>query len=214
MLLPALGRAREAAKRASCKNRMKQTSLIILLYVDENNGRFLAKGEVNAPEPTRTVWSQRLIESKVAKSRVTFSCPSLPLCNTGYDYSYAFRHPHTVDQDNYGKSKFDPGTAFMLPQGVADIWYNSHTLYIPVRSKSPSQVFTITDSWIPGSDSQYYTYWDSMSVTTTGIVIPHLGSSNVAFIDGHVVSLKPNDFPSIGINHYFKPNGTTKIPIQ
>jgi len=40
MLLPALSKAKEAAKRISCVNHMKQLGISLLMYVDENDNSF------------------------------------------------------------------------------------------------------------------------------------------------------------------------------
>jgi prepilin-type N-terminal cleavage/methylation domain-containing protein len=40
ILLPALARAREAARRASCANNLKQMGLVFKMYANEHNGKF------------------------------------------------------------------------------------------------------------------------------------------------------------------------------
>ncbi len=48
ILLPALARAREAARRASCANNLKQWALIFKMYSSENRGKF--------PRQSSTTW--------------------------------------------------------------------------------------------------------------------------------------------------------------
>ncbi|MEO5804160.1 MAG: type II secretion system protein [Verrucomicrobiota bacterium] len=51
MLLPGLSRAKEAGKRISCVNNLRQLGLAATLYADDNNGLFPARtlGETNNP---------------------------------------------------------------------------------------------------------------------------------------------------------------------
>jgi len=54
ILLPALARAREAARRASCANNLKQMGIVFKMYANEANGKFPPKtGDL----PFEEVWS-------------------------------------------------------------------------------------------------------------------------------------------------------------
>ena len=68
MLLPALARAKEAGKRISCVNNLKQLGLSVKMYLDENSGRFPPRGV-----PTNR-WPTQLQESY--QSLKILVCPS------------------------------------------------------------------------------------------------------------------------------------------
>src|SRR5262245_59064682 len=47
MLLPALGRAKESARRISCVNNLKQLGLSLRMYVDDSQGRLPPRAHTN-----------------------------------------------------------------------------------------------------------------------------------------------------------------------
>jgi len=55
ILLPALARAREAARRASCANNLKQWGIIFKMYANEANGKF-PNGNITYAVTTGTPW--------------------------------------------------------------------------------------------------------------------------------------------------------------
>ena len=97
MLLPALGMAREKARRAACLNNLKQIGLGIAMYADSYNGRM---PQDLASNPT-LAGSYNLLSNVITSAKI-FTCPSdnaakfqtsYPLTNTvssmAISYSYS-----------------------------------------------------------------------------------------------------------------------------
>src|SRR6476619_2505282 len=76
MLLPALSRAKEAARRTQCLNGLHQMGISLILYADDNNG---VAARANAPH-----WWQVLAPNLGVQNSSQFSrakvlrCPSYP----------------------------------------------------------------------------------------------------------------------------------------
>jgi prepilin-type N-terminal cleavage/methylation domain-containing protein len=68
MLLPALGKAKEAGKRIACNNNLRQLGLAMRMYVDENRGTF-------PPHITASRWPDKFYEL-YGKNLKVLLCPS------------------------------------------------------------------------------------------------------------------------------------------
>ncbi len=68
MLLPALGKAKETARRIACNNNLRQLSLALKLYADDNQGFF-------PPRLLNGRWPQKLYENYAKNTRI-LRCPS------------------------------------------------------------------------------------------------------------------------------------------
>src|SRR5690242_9749985 len=58
LLLPALSKAKSAAKRIQCTNNHKQLATVSLLYAGDNNDWLPAVGQNDPPNTTRKLWVQ------------------------------------------------------------------------------------------------------------------------------------------------------------
>ncbi len=169
MLLPALSRAREAAKASTCVANLKQTSQGARLYADDNDDWWCLH---YAPYATyaNVHWSTRLrmegylgVDPDFNKSKnkpVIFVCPS-----------------------------YEPGV-YKTTGGTYGVWERMELRL--GRVQSPSEGLWFADSLglsngVPREQS-YYIYRDSSSASTRLIHTRHMDRANIAYGDGHVAS--------------------------
>ncbi len=74
MLLPALSKAKERAKRTSCINNVKQLTYAVLMYSDDYGGRFQSDGNINPHWYSITFRDTYHKQYNVPRS--SFYCPS------------------------------------------------------------------------------------------------------------------------------------------
>ena len=64
MLLPALSRAKSKARQISCLNNARQLGLGVMVYVDDNRGRFPPSADYGMPtEIPERIWTMKLLPS-------------------------------------------------------------------------------------------------------------------------------------------------------
>lgn len=89
LILPALQKAREQAKRANCKNNLRQIVMACLFYAEKNKGKLPANGATY--DESTVEGSFNLLRNREALSAGIFICPSYNLIDS---YGY---YPNTND---------------------------------------------------------------------------------------------------------------------
>ena len=99
MLLPALGQARESARRAFCVSNLKQIHLFMSTYAVDNDGILAGNNYMNSPSAVNLAWTEPSLTSMQSVIHINpyidprkwnsqgkvFFCPSAPLSRNWSD---------------------------------------------------------------------------------------------------------------------------------
>ncbi len=187
MLLPALSKAKEKAKKASCYNNLKQMGLGVILYAEDNNGR-IPRG--NAP-----FWWQMFIPylggTAAARDQYgrikVYTCPSFPDKRQVMCY--------VVNAWQFSNPRDRTGTEITTPSNIDRVQNPVETAYFADNENGAWRpVFTLTniigsedlnDVWSPS----HLPYSSPLSPRPSGdrrvAAKRHGEGSNLLFFDGH-----------------------------
>jgi prepilin-type processing-associated H-X9-DG protein len=221
LLLPALGRAKAAAKRVSCACNLHQIGVALKMYVDEFRKYPVFGGRVSFPTPPpnyrTTYWDSTLLPY-VRENLGTFLCPAQ--FSTNYNVwtnwtmvdrfgtiwpnrSYGYNaHGYTVVEGPNPPSKWRGLDATHNDEVLT----SSPTVYlVEAQVVAPSDMIAFTD-YDPTLDDDGdgdlhpdYLAW----LTLSGI--RHSGRANVAFCDAHIEfspRIKKNNFVPFNYDVY------------
>ncbi|MHC1766532.1 MAG: type II secretion system protein [Verrucomicrobiia bacterium] len=210
MLLPALGRAKSKGERIVCLNNLKQISLFMQLYTDENEDTFPAHRNQNlntdAAGPSLTNWWGTTIVPFSGGRSNLFKDPSIKgkrlddgtrwqwkfdchLVGYGYNGWFLGRHPYGPANSSVG------GVRFSVPSSFKRSGIVSPAENLVVADKAP---YGNPPSWASSL------WWESSCMDPAVVarsVFPtyegvepkrHLGTAVVGFNDGHAEARKSN----------------------
>jgi prepilin-type N-terminal cleavage/methylation domain-containing protein/prepilin-type processing-associated H-X9-DG protein len=126
IILPALSGARRQASTVQCSSNMRQIATAMLMYVQDNKGRFPAAGMPPLPNiyPNGWWWPNELVRQGYIKTPGinVYKKPGSALTDKQYNRANPFRCPEGVDED------YSQGVNF--PQGdyPTDAFCNGYTL--------------------------------------------------------------------------------------
>jgi prepilin-type processing-associated H-X9-DG protein/prepilin-type N-terminal cleavage/methylation domain-containing protein len=177
MLLPALSKARETARKIACVNNQKQVGVIFMLYVDDAEGWYpqYYRGASDGAELGDRYWTQRFEKRGYIADRNICFCPS---CPQGEDRDWLWDHGYTT----YG---YSIGLCFDYSKPISQRIRAARTQEL----KDPTRTILAVDAYNPYYKRGYYyasvKAQDADSIY--GAAYPwHGNSSNVVWVDGHV----------------------------
>lgn len=199
LLLPALNKARESARKTECANNISQIMKAHFNYSIDYNGYLTVK---TYREGNSLLWSQILIADKYASEKI-INCPTnLPETNGGWFYrTYAmYRSDTGFFNDNY---KDEIGSFYVRPSK------DDYHYYALNRMRHPTTLLMITDSrtHTGTNKGKGYTFFNPMPNGLEGQTsLSHGDLAVCGYADGHVVplnktQLKQAKFNKIVINN-------------
>ena len=212
LLLPALGKAKAKAKGIYCVNNLKQLSLAMVMYIEDNQGYFPVGFNHNA-----TVWVWPPLLRKYTGNTLdtgSFRCPSAPE-SAQWIAKYGSGLPA---QYGYLKNEFHlrvrRGKTFMsyghncwgaqahIPQIGLGVLWDTSSPYGPQKAsnvKRPSSMIALGDSnWDlkRGGDTQYSGFIADYGTGRQWPLDLHSKRANIAWVDGHVEAKKRSSIVS------------------
>jgi prepilin-type processing-associated H-X9-DG protein/prepilin-type N-terminal cleavage/methylation domain-containing protein len=191
MLLPALNKAREKGRQATCLNNQKQMNMGFMTYQEEYNGFYMPwRFKSSITYNGEFGWAAALVMFKYLPNPKATFCPSSIPSFSGFPLSeniIGSTRPEFVPTNWYRYYYLTYGTStyFAADQMSATPVYKKNS-----RNRMPSSKIIIADNWRRNADG---ITWGTLVADVPGgtsqqINDRHNNSANIAWSDGHVTS--------------------------
>jgi prepilin-type N-terminal cleavage/methylation domain-containing protein/prepilin-type processing-associated H-X9-DG protein len=187
MLLPALNKAREAAKTIACASNMRQVMNGLMMYANDAHGRLpYANVATTASASGQFFWPGTLIAHRYLTSRDIFFCPSASDWWTHRPASWFEADPSNwpwayVDYGANQLGAMPNSTDGRKPLLVSQPGLDPTSLLVLVEGRQ-----TVPSGSFPFADGFFSVYVGSSSYM---LAARHDGRLNAAFLDGHVKTM-------------------------
>jgi prepilin-type processing-associated H-X9-DG protein len=198
MLLPALGRAKEAAKKTHCTSNLRNMGMAMLIYADDNEG-YIPRG--NDP-----VWWQVLTPMLGGRTRndyrkmKIFTCPSYPDKRQIIGYvvnAWTFTSP----KDMVGSEQLGLTRVSKLQRPTDTVYFadNENGSWRPIiTSVNTIGAIELNDVWSP-SHLPYAPGGKTLNPNRRVARARHGNGPNLLFYDGHVGWVKAD---RVNVDHW------------
>jgi prepilin-type N-terminal cleavage/methylation domain-containing protein/prepilin-type processing-associated H-X9-DG protein len=196
LLLPALARAKQQAKRTQCVNNQKQLATTWMMYAADNNDWLPANGRNDPPNTNRKLWVQgAFVRAEANTNRIYMLDPRYALFANYLKTTRVYVCPTDRPEVTVGGRKHDRIRSYALNAyvGWTGPWDNRlstvhkvFTRHSQMVSPQPAGIFLFQDVH---PNSICWPYFGVQMVTDTFFNFP--GSSHnravvISFADGHV----------------------------
>lgn len=185
MLLPALNKARDMAKRASCTSNLKQAGLGIISYGGDFNAWIACRHDITGNN-WLNIWSDFIsggsidgwpVPTNYVPNKKVFVCPSSKTVNIDFSRWRTYAMYRGVYDGEYAAKGYNFG-----------FFTADQEFYQSLRIPQPSRFVLVADS-VSLKNDQHMSFQFSPTGTLAdidGIYAAHANRANALFVDGHV----------------------------
>jgi len=207
MLLPALSKARDKARAISCTSNQKQIGLSVGMYADDNEDFFTFAGWYSSNTPPKSLSKppHQLLYGYAGDKKM-FQCPGDPALDKSKSYTspYAIKANLSVRASYWWEFSNRPD----FQDRNYSYMFNERTLTAGMRRVQvvqPSNLGYCCDGCIVPNGNTWRTinvHDPSLTNANWSIRLDFLHGDNVNFVysDGHCGQVKPQAWPSVGLN--------------
>ncbi len=202
MLLPALNKARAAAKNVQCMSNLRQVGLALMMYANENHSCLPLYYDPKYDNPTlNRPWGQTLADLRYLPARTNaLICPSFP------PEKFDATKPNGGYTVTYGMALYWKRTTGGYPAGykvpIYDFVGTNSTDHVMLkRIRNASEVWLIIDSTYRVNTANTYpqSYYVYNGDSNRAVHLRHNKMANALFADG---SVRGMTFQEVGLGSY------------